>query len=304
MKQQEKPIELRHLNYFNAVSEHRSFRRAAIAIGVSQSVISRSIADLEDRIGASLFHRHYWGVSETDAGLRFLFYVRKALSFISEGVSGAASIGRAEEGRVRIGIYSSLATGFLAQLLDSYNRQHSKVSLEIFGGNARELVSAVRSLRLDIAFVTGKQDWVDCEHEHLWSERIFLALPSNHTLTANQTIEWKSLFGEFFVVSEEAPGQEVYNHLVRSLSEPGRHPNIQVQRVSRDNLLHLVANGHGLTLVGEPLTTIKFPGVEYRPINGECLPFSAVWSTSNDNPAFRRLLSAAKVVSKSRQAES
>jgi len=39
------------------------------------------------------------------------------------------------------------------------------------------------------------------------------------------------------------------------------------------------------------------PGITYRPIAGEMLPFSAVWSPANDNPSFRRLLSMAKAAS-------
>lgn len=74
----------------------------------------------------------------------------------------------------------------------------------------------------------------------------------------------------------------------------GRHPKIHVQRIGRDNLLPLVTLGQGLTLVNEAMTVAQFPGIAYRPIAGEVLPFSAVWSPRNDNPAFRRLLSTAR----------
>lgn len=56
-------IELRHLRYFVAAAEHGSFRKTGPALGRSQAAISRSIGDLEDQIGASLFHRHTWGGS-------------------------------------------------------------------------------------------------------------------------------------------------------------------------------------------------------------------------------------------------
>jgi hypothetical protein len=47
---------------------------------------------------------------------------------------------------------------------------------------------------------------------------------------------------ESFIVSETAPGQEIYDHLVRRLADLGRHPEIQVQYVGRDNLVPLVAS--------------------------------------------------------------
>jgi len=56
--------------------------------------------------------------------------------------------------------------------------------------------------------------------------------------------------------------------------------------------------GQGLTLVHEAAGAAQFPGVVYRPIHGEVLPFCAIWSPHNDNPALRRLLSLAKTMSK------
>ena len=289
-------VELRHLRYFVAVVEHGSFRKAGAAVGRSQAAISRSIAKLEDEIGASLFHRHTWGVSQTYAGQRFLVHARKVIRTVGEGAREVASAGRSEKGRVRIGIYSSIASGFLAELLEVYGRRHSAVRIEVADGNPAEHVAAIRQLNLDVAFITGTRDWPDCERVLLWSERVFVVLPDHHALANREEVVWRDLADESFIVSETAPGQEIYDHLVRRLADLGRHPEIQVQYVGRDNLVPLVALGRGLTLVSEAITVAQFPGVVYRPILGEVLPFSAVWSASNDNPAFRRFLSLAKAM--------
>ncbi len=289
-------VELRHLRYFVAVVEHGSFRKAGAAVGRSQAAISRSIAKLEDEIGASLFHRHTWGVSQTYAGQRFLVHARRVIRTVGEGAREVASAGRSEKGRVRIGIYSSIASGFLAELLEVYGRRHSAVRIEVADGNPAEHVAAIRQLNLDVAFITGTRDWPDCERVLLWSERVFVVLPDHHALANREEVVWRDLADESFIVSETAPGQEIYDHLVRRLADLGRHPEIQVQYVGRDNLVPLVALGRGLTLVSEAITVAQFPGVVYRPILGEVLPFSAVWSASNDNPAFRRFLSLAKAM--------
>lgn len=289
-------VELRHLRYFVAVVEHGSFRKAGAAVGRSQAAISRSIAKLEDEIGASLFHRHTWGVSQTYAGQRFLVHARRVIRTVGEGAREVASAGRSEKGRVRIGIYSSIASGFLAELLEVYGRRHSAVRIEVADGNPAEHVAAIRQLNLDVAFITGTRDWPDCERVLLWSERVFVVLPDHHALANREEVVWRDLADKSFIVSETAPGQEIYDHLVRRLADLGRHPEIQVQYVGRDNLVPLVALGRGLTLVSEAITVAQFPGVVYRPILGEVLPFSAVWSASNDNPAFRRFLSLAKAM--------
>lgn len=157
-------------------------------------------------------------------------------------------------------------------------------------GNPIEHISAIRQLSLDVAFITGTRNWPDCDQRHLWSERVFAVLPIHHALAKNKKLRWRDLAEETFIVSETAPGQEIHDHLVRRIADFGRHPVIQVQHVSRDNLMPLVALDRGLTLVSEAMTVAQFPGVVYLQILGELLPFSAVWSAKNDNPALRRLL--------------
>lgn len=289
-------IELRQLRYFVAAAEHGSFRKAGAALGRSQSAISRSVAELEDQIGASLFHRHTWGVSQTFAGQRFLTTARKTIRIVGEGARDVTSVGRGESGCVRIGIYSSIASGFLTELLRRYGERHRNVQIDMIDWAANEHVAAIRNLRLDVAFLAGNREWSECERTQLWSERVFVVLPDYHPLTSHDVLAWRDLTGETFIVSAVAPGDEVHAHLMRALADLGGRPDIEVQAVGLDNLLPLVALGRGLTLVGEAMTVAQFPGVIYRPILGEVLPFSAVWSASNDNPAFRRLLSLAKAM--------
>ena len=287
-------FELRHLRYFIAAAEHGSFRKAGFALNIRESAISRRVRDLEDQLGASLFQRHSGGVSLTQAGQRFLRRARIALQQIDEGAKDVAAIGRSEEGRIKVGIFSSLASGFLFELLRAYDRDHSGVLFELIDGNPAEHVAAVRQLQLDIAFITGTRAWEDCESEHLWSERVFAVLPSDHRLASKEHLHWHDLAGESFIVSEIAPGPEIHDYLVQKLAELGRHPEVHAQYVGRDNLLSMVAVGRGLTLTSEATTGAQIPGISYRPIADEVLPFSGVWSSRNDNPACRQFLSLAR----------
>lgn len=304
MARYEREIELRHLRYFLVASEQGSFRKAASVLGVQKSAISRRIRDLEDRVGVTLFHRRTDGVELTYAGERFLPRARQGLRAIHEGARSIAAIGGGEEGVVRIGIFSSLSSGFLTELLRAYDKDHARVRIEFIDGNPADHLAAIRRHRLDVAFITGTSLWADCESMHLWSERVFVVLPDEHPLIGKEEVDWADLVNESFIVSDVAPGQEVHDYLVQKLADLGRHPDIQPQYVGRDNLLPLVALGRGLTLTSEATTAALFPGVSYRPIVGELLPFSAVWSPKNDNPACRRLLCMARSMAQSSQGNS
>ena len=292
------PVQVRHIRYVIAAADHGSFRRAATALGVEESAISRRVRDLEDRLGAALFTRSAGGVQLTLAGQHFIQRGRKALSQIGMARAEVNAIGRGEDGEVRIGIFSSLASGFLSDLLLSFGQRHNAVRLNFTDGNPAEHVAAVRQHQLDVAFLTGLTTWPDCQTQHLWSERIFAVLPERHPRAGDSAVSFGDLMGETFIVSESAPGEEVHDYLVQRLADLGHHPDIHQQSVGRDTLLQLVALGRGLTVTSEATTAAQFPGVVFRPIVGEILPFGAVWSPGNDNPAFWRLLELARLMAR------
>lgn len=291
-------VRLHQLRYFVAAVDYGSFRKAAAALAIQESSISRRIRDLEDELGASLFVRYAGGVRLTVAGREFLRNARHALRQIDIGVTKVAAVGRAEQGLVKVGIFSSLASGFLFDLLRAFGSRHPKVQVDIIDGSPPEHVAAVRNLNLDVAFITGMPAWDGCEAEHLWCEKVFLVLPDDHPLADKPDLGWADLASERFIVSDGAPGLEIHEYLVARLAGLGRKVEIQTQQVGRDNILSLVAVGQGLTLTSEATTVARFPGITYRELAGEVLPFSMIWSAINDNPACRRLLSLARAASK------
>jgi DNA-binding transcriptional LysR family regulator len=73
--------------------------------------------------------------------------------------------------------------------------------------NPAEHVADVRQHQLDIAFITGIAGWQGCESQHLWSERFFAVLPSDHSHAEYAEVHLRDLADETFTASESAPGR-------------------------------------------------------------------------------------------------
>lgn len=291
-------MELSDIRSFVAVADASGMRRAALQLGVRQSVLSRRIRNLEDYLGASLFERGRDGVRLTFAGARFLESVRLSLAGLDSAVRAVRSAGRAEEGLLRIGIVASLSTGFLRDLLSGWYQRHPGVRIELAAGSAHEHTGAILAREMDVTFVMGSPVVVGCDVEELWSEPVLAALPSDHSLAGRASIELTSLRDERFIVTREAPGPETYAYLLKRLSGLEQSPSIDEYGVGREALLSMVGFGFGVTLLCGGGIGVRYPDVTFVPVTEESLPFSAVWSPENDNPALRRLLSDARLLSR------
>ncbi len=288
-------LDLASLEQALLVLDNGSFRKAADLLGVRPSVVSRRVRALEDGIGVSLFQRQSQGTQPTIVGRRLLTRSRAIIADVESLLRAAQSSGIGEEGALRLGIVASIASGFSRGLLVSFVRSYPELDYVVVEGSAREHIAAVRALRLDFTFVAGMPLCPGCEVEELWHERILVALPEAHPLVSSDEIAWEQLSLERFIVSRVDPGPEIQDYIVRGLAELGRHPIVQQMAVQRETLLALVGIGHGLSLVGEAEAGVAYPGVAFRPLDHEHIPFSLVWSSQNDNPVFRRFLSAARV---------
>jgi Bacterial regulatory helix-turn-helix protein, lysR family len=90
--------ELRHLRYFVAVAEELNFSRAARRLRMAQPPLSVAIRQLEQEIGASLFHRTSHEVWLTDAGRALLAGARRTLAEAEGAVNAAQRAGAGELG--------------------------------------------------------------------------------------------------------------------------------------------------------------------------------------------------------------
>src|SRR5258708_11308862 len=96
-------MEIRHLRYFVAIAEERSFTRAAERLWVAQPGLSTQIRRLETELGVRLFERHTRGVTLTPAGALFLERARVALAAADAAAATGLDLQAGMIGRGRLG---------------------------------------------------------------------------------------------------------------------------------------------------------------------------------------------------------
>lgn len=282
-----------------AVAEYLSFRRAALALGTSQSSVSARIKALEEDLGVILFDRNTRGVRLTEAGRRFVDQVRDAVSILDFAIKTAGMQARGEEGTLRIGVHALTAGCFLDRLLERVRSKNPGICLHITEGTARDGQLMVREGRLDVAFMAGAHEIPDLNSRAIWRDPLMIALPARHPLAANPAVEWRQLAEETFLVRHGGTGPQVHDLIVARSVGKWMTPTIQRIDVERSTLMSMIAAGHGISLFVEESSAAATANVAFLPIidEPETIPFSAVWSPRNRNPALVQLLALASKIS-------
>ena len=119
------------LKLFLAVAEAGSLTAAARRLRLGQPTVSRRLAALEYRLGASLFRRSVGGAALTGAGERLLAPARKMAEWAGEVGRVAEASDRSPTGLVRVTAAPGLAFDFLAPFAGWLARKHPGLRLEI-----------------------------------------------------------------------------------------------------------------------------------------------------------------------------
>ncbi len=126
--------DLADLNNFMAVEKHRSFSKAAIAMGVSTSAISHSVRNLESRLNVRLLNRTTRTVSPTDAGANLATRLGRGFEEIGAALSDMGRHRGRPVGRLRINVLTDgarlLFTKWLPKFLDAYPEVAVEVVIE------------------------------------------------------------------------------------------------------------------------------------------------------------------------------
>lgn len=287
-------VELRHFRFLALVAEKLGIRRAAEAAGLKASTISHHIRTLEEELGVGLFVRRRNGIELTPAGREFLAHVYRVLQEFDQAVGLAGRLGRAETGELAVGIFTSLASGRLRDLLQRFREGFPDVDVRFVESNRVDLLARVRERRLDVALVMGRLDGDSgIEARALWDERLLAALPAEHPLVEAPTIRWSDLARDRMLVRTWEKDGEMLHFLVAKLAVDGRAPYLLKHQVGRESLLNLVSTGYGVTVVAESAAAVPYPSVVFRPIaeDDASIKVSAAWLAENGNPAARRFLS-------------
>jgi len=122
---------LSSMGVFVKVAEANSFKNAANQMGISYSVVTRSIANLEKHLGVKLLERTTQSVALTNAGSIYLDKCRNLLGLMDSIESDITQVELEIEGVIKIGLLKYYSSKVIAPLLTGFVKNYTRIRLEV-----------------------------------------------------------------------------------------------------------------------------------------------------------------------------
>lgn len=168
---------------FNTVAESQNISHAAKRLFISQPAVSKSITNLEENLGVTLFIRTSRGVKLTKEGLTLYEYTKNAFELLRHGEESIHRIRELGIGHLQIGTSTTLCKYLLLPYLNPFVKEYPHIKITIENQSSYQTLEKLEKGTLDIGLVAKPENKKDFHFYSLGQiEDIFVATNSylNH----------------------------------------------------------------------------------------------------------------------------
>lgn len=188
-------IKFRHLQTFLEVARQRSVGKAADALAITQPAVTRTVRELEDILGVSLFEREGRGIRISHFGEIFLKHAGESLAAVQRGMDSVAQALKSEGPPVRIGTLPTASATFMPGAVAQFLASGTGSQVTIASGENRALLSSLRLGELDLVVgrLAAPEVMTGLFFEPLYTEEVVLVVRASHPLLARRNFTLNAL---------------------------------------------------------------------------------------------------------------
>jgi DNA-binding transcriptional LysR family regulator len=265
----ERRIKLQHLHVLMAVVQAGSMRKAAALLNTTQSVISRSIAELEQTLDVQLLDRNARGIEPTEYGRALLDCGTAAFDELRQGMKKIALLADPGAGEVRIGSSHYIAENFVAAVVKRLSRRYPRIVFHLVTAEETDTLHRELSERnIDLLIARSARLSTDEKlgFEFLYDSSFVVVAGARNPWVRRRRIALAELVNESWVLPPPASVMgPAYLDVFRISGL--NYPRTTVFASSAGVRLNLVATGRFLTMVPISLLRLsKRPGFKVLPV--------------------------------------
>ena len=261
------------LEYFIAVAECQSFTDAAGRCFVSQSALSRAMANLEKEVGCALIDReNRKSVTLTPAGDTMLVEARRVLGQLDAMVERVRQIDGQTRSVVTIGYiaYGLLQTFRTAAQAALAQAVEEGIRIEPVYGSAREIKERLLSSELDCAILpeTVAMGMRDCRYTAVCQTDMRVLIPKENPLFGCTSVRLEQLADMPFVLFDAKDLPEIYARNIAQCMKAGFMPRVVGTGKKMGDVAALLHQHQAVGLASEAFVYAQNEDLQLVPIEG------------------------------------
>lgn len=239
-------MEFKQLRTFVEVARAGGFTPAAQTLHISQSAVSKQVAQLEHNLGTPLFDRLGSHVRLTAAGTVVLQRAEGMLRLQQELLSELDDLSQLTRGELRLGLPLLGSDALFASLFAEYRRRYPNIQVQLLEGGSLVVEQAVLSGELELGgSLTPKNPTF--AYQPFCDEPLDALLPADHPLAEDGSVRLEQLSETPFLLYQRS--FVLNDRLLQACQQLGFTPKEGGRSGQSDFLVALVAAGQGVVLL-------------------------------------------------------
>lgn len=258
-------VKLDDVEAFVTVAELGSFNRAADALGITQSALSRRLKKLEDALGARLLDRTTRKVGVSVVGEEFLPEARRMVADFTKSLQHVRDLVHVRKGSVSVASNMTIADTILPRIVSRFRRENPEVRVKLTESSSPQALDRVVARDAEMAIAQFGEGRPELAFEPLIVDRFVLVCHRDHPLAAQAEVAWRDLEPHSFIRMRAASGTTKL--LERSLRDKMRYLTGDIEVGHFNALLGFVGQNLGVSAI-PTLVNLKRPDLNLitRPI--------------------------------------
>ena len=238
-------LSTRQLRAFLALTDERSFTKAAAACFLSQPAFSALIRTLKQALNTRLFDRDTRSVQLTPEGLLFESSARQLLGDFDMAFNDLNDQVERRKGRVHVAALPSLAAGWMPAIFAEFRASWPGIALKLSDILSDPCIDLVRTGKADFALASTGASHAGLTSQRLCTDKFYLVCRKDHPLTTEKTLTLKKLVPYPFIHMSR-------NSSVRQALDAALHPlqtNTLLEVDQLATVMGMVEAGLGISVV-------------------------------------------------------
>ena len=248
-------ITFRHLRYFEALSRHRHFGRAAEECSVTQPALSMQMRELETLLGTPLIERRRGDVQLTEVGHEVARRARDILATVLDLTEFTRRTSGPLSGPFVLGAEPTIAQYLIPDTLPQIKAGFPSLELTFRETLTGALLGELIAGRIDAILVSLPLEHADIETLPLFDEHLLYVAPrQGHVNLPSHMLAPSLVAADQLVLLEDGHG--LREQVLSYCNVPPALVRQQNGASNLSTLVQLIANGYGVTLLPEMAAAI------------------------------------------------